>query len=130
MGIKKEFSKNKTLPLFLFSFSKEPYLEHHWRLPKGFIDKNQKNPFNFTREEWNKSLRTGKHPEKIIIQLQECRFIFDSRKAFEQALDDRGYALVCDDKRGYVAVDSHGGALAYWLKPDLTVTESSKCLSV
>ncbi|ESS72810.1 hypothetical protein MGMO_45c00420 [Methyloglobulus morosus KoM1] len=85
-----------------------PYLEHHWQLPKGFIDKNQKNPFNFTREEWNKSLRTDKHPEKIIIQLQECWFIFDSRKAFEQALYDGGYALVRDDKRGYVAVDSHG----------------------
>lgn len=92
----------------LADVSKELYLEHNWKMPKGFIDKNQKSPFNFTRDEWNKAQRSGKHPKDVKIQLQECWAISDSRKAFEQALQDRGYTLARGDKRGYVAVDVHG----------------------
>jgi hypothetical protein len=36
--------------LKLADISKELYLEHNWKMPKGFIDKNQKSPFNFTTE--------------------------------------------------------------------------------
>lgn len=56
----------------LADVSKELYLEHNWQIPKGFIDKNQKSPFNFTRDEWNKAQRSGKHPKDVKIQLQEC----------------------------------------------------------
>ncbi len=92
----------------LADVSKELYLEHNWQMPKGFVDKNQKNPFNFTRDEWAKAQRSGKHPKDVKMQLQECWAISDSRKAFEQALQDRGYTLARGDKRGYVAVDVHG----------------------
>jgi hypothetical protein len=92
----------------LADISKELYLEHNWQMPKGFVDKNQKSPFNFTRDEWNKAQRSGKHPKDVKIKLQECWAISDSRKALEQALNDRGYVLARDDKRGYVAVDVYG----------------------
>jgi hypothetical protein len=55
--------------------------------------------------------------EKVVKNRQASRknnkasrmlVIFDSRKAFEQALYDGGYAMIRGDKRGYVAVDSHG----------------------
>ncbi len=92
----------------LMDVSKQLYLENHWDMPKGFIDKNQKNPLNYTRQEWQQALRTNQNPKIIKAALQESWGISDSRKAFEHALQDRGYYLARGDKRGYVAVDLYG----------------------
>ena len=92
----------------LMDVSKQLYLENNWDMPKGFIDKNQKNPLNYTRQEWQQALRTGQNPKIIKASLQESWLISDSRKAFEHALQDRGYYLARGDKRGYVAVDLYG----------------------
>ncbi|TXI18512.1 MAG: relaxase [Nitrosomonas sp.] len=92
----------------LMDVSKQLYLENNWDMPKGFIDKNQKNPLNYTRQEWQQALRTGQNPKIIKAALQESWLISDSRKAFEHALQDRGYYLARGDKRGYVAVDLYG----------------------
>jgi len=92
----------------LMDVSKQLYLENNWDLPKGFSDKNQKNPLNYTRQEWQQALRTGQNPKIIKASLQESWLISDSRKAFEHALQDRGYYLARGDKRGYVAVDLYG----------------------
>ena len=92
----------------LMDVSKQLYLENNWDLPKGFIDKNQKNPLNYTRQEWQQALRIGQNPKIIKSALQESWLISDSRKAFEHALQDRGYYLARGDKRGYVAVDLYG----------------------
>lgn len=88
--------------------SKQLYLENNWEMPKGFIDKNQKNPLNHTRQEWQQALRIGQNPKIIKAALQESWLISDSRKAFEHALQNRGYYLARGDKRGYVAVDLYG----------------------
>ena len=40
--------------------------------------------------------------------MQDSWAISDNRKAFEHALQSRGYFLAKGDKRGYVAVDLHG----------------------
>jgi len=92
----------------LNQLSKELYLEHGWKMPKGFIDKNQKNPLNFTREEWQQAQRTGQNPKLIKQSIQECWAVSDSKKAFEQALQERGYFLARGDKRGFVTLDTHG----------------------
>lgn len=92
----------------LMDVSKQLYLENNWDLPKGFIDKNQKNPLNYTRQEWQQALRIGQNPKIIKAALQESWLISDSRKAFEHALQDRGYYLARGDKRGYVAIDLYG----------------------
>lgn len=88
--------------------SKQLYLENDWDMPKGFIDRNLKNPLNYTRAEWQQAVRTGQNPKVIKAALQESWAISDSRKAFEHALQDRGYYLARGDKRGYVAVDTYG----------------------
>jgi len=92
----------------LMDVSKQLYLENNWDLPKGFINKNQKNPLNYTRQEWQQALRTGQNPKIIKAALQESWLTSDSRKAFEHALQDRGYYLARGDKRGYVALDLYG----------------------
>jgi len=92
----------------LMDVSKQLYLENDWDMPKGFIDKNLKNPLNFTRQEWQQALRAGQNPKIIKSALQHSWAISDNRKAFEHALQSRGYFLAKGDKRGYVAVDLHG----------------------
>lgn len=92
----------------LMDVSKQLYLENNWDMPKGFIDKNQKNPLNYTRQEWQQAQRTNQNPKIIKTALHESWLISDSRKAFEHALQDRGYYLARGDKRGYVAVDVYG----------------------
>jgi len=77
-------------------------------LPQGFIDKNQKNPLNYTRAEWQQAARTGQSPKTIKAALQECWASSDNKKSFTQALQEHGYYLAKGDRRGFVAVDIHG----------------------
>ncbi|PSJ16051.1 hypothetical protein C7H79_15650 [Nitrosomonas supralitoralis] len=52
------YYKNK-----LMDVSKQLYPESNWDMLKGFIDKNQKNPFNYTRQEWLQAQRISKITE-------------------------------------------------------------------
>lgn len=48
------------LPYFknkLMEISKELYLKHNWKLPQGHIDKQLRNPLNFTQEQWQQAKR-------------------------------------------------------------------------
>ncbi|WP_444994738.1 relaxase/mobilization nuclease domain-containing protein [Aliikangiella sp. IMCC44359] len=95
--------------LKLNDISKNLFLEHGWKLPHGFIDKSQKNPLSFTREEWQQAMRTDRKPQDIRRELQESWCISDCRKSFENALNERGYKLAKGDKRNVVlAVDIYG----------------------
>lgn len=91
----------------LTTIAKELYLEHGWQMPPGFADTNVRNPLNFTREEWQQAQRNKLDPRTLKQMFQECWAISDSRKAYEQALQARGYWLARGD-RGYVAVDYRG----------------------
>lgn len=92
----------------LNELSKEKFLEHDWKLPDGFKNKDLKNPLNFSRAEWQQALRTGQSAKDIKQNLQECWSTSDSKKAFENALHDRGFVLAKGDRRSYVAVDLFG----------------------
>jgi hypothetical protein len=94
--------------LKLRDIAKEIYLEHGWQLPRGFVSSKERDPLNFTREEWQQAQRTG-HDAKALKRLfQECWTISDSPKAFAQALRSRGFVLARGDRRGFVAVDYQG----------------------
>ena len=92
----------------LRTISRELYLENGWNLPKGLIDSKLKNPLNFTRAESEQAQRTQQSPKDIKSALQDSWMISDSKKAFEQALRERGYYLAKGDRRGFVAVDTYG----------------------
>lgn len=92
----------------LNDISKSLYLDHNWKLPKGFIDKEQKSPLNYSRAEWQKAKRTRQNPKHIKMTLQECWNVSDSKSAFENALAERGYFLAQGSKSRFVTVDIHG----------------------
>lgn len=96
----------------LHEVSKELFLEHGWEMPNGMRDKKNRDPRNFTLDEWQQAKRMGKNAKDLKTVIQDAWNISDSRKAFERALEDRGMFLAKGDKRGHVAVTYEGEALS------------------
>jgi len=118
--IDSENMKAVNLPYFknrLMEISKELYLEQGWTLPQGFIDREMRNPLNFTREQWQQAKRLEENPQLIKQNLKECWAISDNKNAFSQALEQHGFYLAKGDRRGFVAVDWRGEvySLSRWL---------------
>lgn len=107
----------KAVPLPHFKYrlqevSKELFIEHGWELPNGMRDKKNRDPRNFTLDEWQLAKRIGKNPKDLKAAMQDAWNISDSRKTFERALEDRGLFLAKGDKRGHVAVTYEGETLS------------------
>ncbi len=92
----------------LSEVSKDLFLEHGWRLPDGYRDRKQRDPRNFTLAEWQQAKRQGKDAREIKRTFQETWSISDTKDAFANALEEKGYVLARGDRRGFVAVDVHG----------------------
>ena len=101
----------------LMEISKELYLDQGWKLPNGFIDREQRNPLNFSRDQWRQAKRLNENPRSIKITLKECWSVSKTKEAFQKSLEQRGYYLAKGDRRGYVAVDWRGEvySLSRWL---------------
>ncbi len=107
--------KAVNLPFYkmkLKDVSRELYLEHGWKIPPGIIDRKDRNPLNFSREEWQQARRVSLNPKDIKRTFQENWAISDNRNAFAAALLSKGFVLARGDRRGFVAVDYHGEAYA------------------
>jgi len=99
------------LPFFkgkLMDVSRELYLENGWEMPKGLIDRELKNPLNFTREEWQQTKRMNQDPRLIKAMFRECWTRSDDTASLKQALEERGYFLAKGDRRSVVALDHKG----------------------
>lgn len=106
-----EQMKAINLPFYkrkLNDVAKALFLEHGWRLPDGFRDRANRNPLNFSQEEWQQAKRTGDDPQALKMTLQECWSVSDNRVAFERALAEKGFLLARGDRRGFVAIDFRG----------------------
>ncbi|MEO1137540.1 MAG: relaxase, partial [Pseudomonadota bacterium] len=88
--------------------SRELFIEHHWTMPRGLINVEEKSMKNFTLAEWQQAKRIGKDPREIKEAFQDAWAVSDSGPAFTQALKERGYALARGDRRGFVGVDERG----------------------
>lgn len=88
--------------------SRELFLEHGWRMPEGLVDRQARDPLNFTREEWQQAKRAKVDPRVVKETLRECWAISDTKASFENALQSQGYWLAQGDRRGFVAVDFRG----------------------
>ena len=88
--------------------SRELYLEHGWKMPRGLMNSEERNPLNFTMAEWQQAKRHNLDPRMIKQTIQECWAVSDSRAAFASVLQERGYYLAKGDRRGHVIVDWHG----------------------
>ncbi|NOR63173.1 MAG: relaxase/mobilization nuclease domain-containing protein [Rhodobacteraceae bacterium] len=100
----------------LMDVSKELFLEHGWNMPKGFIDRELRNPLNFTRAEWQQAKRIQQDPRMIKAMFRECWKASDNAETLKIALQEKGFYLAKGDRRGVVAVDFRGEvyALARW----------------
>ncbi|MEM7775925.1 MAG: relaxase/mobilization nuclease domain-containing protein [Pseudomonadota bacterium] len=105
----------KNLPYFktkLRDLSREIYLEQGWQLPKGLMNSAARDPRNFTLADWQQAKREGVHAHDLKTMMAECWSASDSRRAFAQALSERGMVLAKGDRRGHVAVTHDGNILS------------------
>jgi len=92
----------------LKTISRELFIEHGWKMPRGLVNSEERDPKNFTLAEWQQARRIDKDPRTIKTAIQDAWSISDSKAAFTHALEERGYKLARGDRRGFVAVDVHG----------------------
>lgn len=92
----------------LTDVSRDLYLEHGWKMPRGILNAGERNPTNFTLAEWQQAKRLGQDPRWLKQTLQDCWGASDNRRAFERALQERGFFLARGDRRGFVVLDHSG----------------------
>ena len=91
---------------------RELFLEHGWKMPRGFVRSEERDPRNFSLAEWQQAKRAKKDPKQLKTMFQDCWAISDSQGSFTHALNERGYILARGDRRGVVAVDYKGEVYA------------------
>lgn len=109
------------LPYYKFKLrdvSKQLYFRYGWKMPRGFLDSRDKDPFSYSLAEWQQAKRLGEDPKVLQRIFQECWAVSDNKKAFEQALQGYGLYLAKGNRRGYVAIDYRGEvySLSRWVK--------------
>ena len=110
-AVQLSFTKNR-----LQTISRELFLEHGWRMPRGLANSEERDPRNFTLAEWQQAKRIGKDPRAIKTAIQDAWAISDSCAALAHALEERGYRLARGNRRGFVAIDWQGEvySIAKW----------------
>jgi hypothetical protein len=88
--------------------SRELFQHHGWQMPKGLIDKSERDPLNFSLAEWQMAKRQGEDPRWLKSIVQACWASSDTRKGFEAALAEKSLQLAKGDKRGFVVLDYNG----------------------
>jgi hypothetical protein len=96
----------------LQTIAKGLYLEHGWELPRGFLDKEQRDRGSFDLAHWQQCKRMGRDPKALKEAVRTCWAASDSRKSFESALEAKGLFLARGDRRAHVAVTYEGEVLS------------------
>ena len=92
----------------LMAVSRELYLEHGWKMPRGMANPAERNPTNFTLAEWQQAKRQGVDPRWLKQTLQDCWARSDSARAFGRSLEEHGFFLARGDRRSFVIIDHSG----------------------
>ncbi|MDD9911219.1 MAG: relaxase [Ahrensia sp.] len=98
--------------LKLRDISRGLYLQHQWKMPRGLANSEERDPLNFSLEEWQQAKRLKVDPRKIKEAMQDAWAMSDSVSAFANALRELGFWLARGDRRGHVAVDINGNVFA------------------
>ena len=101
----------------LRDISRQLYFQYGWDMPRGFIEKQERNPFNYSLAEWQQAKRVGEDPKILKKLFQDCWASSDSKQGFKQALSEYGLYLAKGDRRGFVAIDHRGEvfSLSRWM---------------
>jgi len=97
----------------LRDLSRDLFLDHGWVLPDGLATYGNKNPLNFTLEEWQQAKRQNLDPREIKQAFRQAWERSDSLDGLKNALEDRGYFLARGDRRGVVALDIDGNVYSF-----------------
>jgi len=92
----------------LKAVSRELFVHHQWQMPPGLVRSSERDPLNFTLEEWQQAKRTGRNAKDIRAAIQDAWSISDNRASFIHALEERGFRLAQGDKARIVALDHYG----------------------
>lgn len=108
------------LPYFkmkLQDISRQLYFQYGWKMPRGLLNKEERNPLNFTLAEWQQAKRLQEDPKVIKQLFQDCWAVSDNKASFQKALNDYGFYLAKGDRRGFVALDYRGEvySLSRWM---------------
>ena len=111
-AVQLSFTKRK-----LQDLGRELYLEHGWKMPRGFVRSQETNPRNYSLAEWQQAKRAKKEPDKLKAMFQDCWAVSDSQTTLAHALKEHGYILARGDRRGVVALDHRGEvyAISRWV---------------
>lgn len=60
--------------------SRELYLENGWDMPKGLMDRKERNPLNFTSAQWQQAMRAKEDPKVLKAMFQKCWAASDALK--------------------------------------------------
>lgn len=96
----------------LNGIAKDLYLEHGWKLPKGFIHPALSNPLNYSLDEYQQAKRDALDPKEVKAAIQQSWKQSDNKTSFTSALADKGFFLAKGDKRGFVVISWRGGIYA------------------
>jgi len=88
--------------------SRELFIEHGWNVPRGLINREERNPLNYTFEQYQHVKRLGRHAGDVKADLLDAWAMSDNRASFEHAMKEKGFRLARGDKRGFLAVDMDG----------------------
>jgi relaxase-like protein len=108
------------LPYFkmkLQDISRQLYFQYGWQMPRGLMNKEGRNPLNFTLKEWQQAKRLQEDPKIIKQLLQDCWAVSDDKASLAKALNEYGFYLAKGDRRGFVAIDYRGEvfSLSRWM---------------
>ncbi len=100
----------------LMDVSRDLHRQYGLTPPRGLLERSQRDPRNFSLDDWQQAKRQGTDPRDIKTHLQDAWALSDSPSGLKHALEERGYRLARGDRRGHVAVDYRGEvyALARW----------------
>lgn len=88
--------------------SRDLFLEHGWTLPRGLLNSRERDPRNFTLEEWQQAKRQGRDPRDIKTAIQDAWATSDTQATLAHALEARGFRLAKGDRKGVVVIDQDG----------------------
>ena len=86
----------RQMPFFkkkLMEISRDLYLEHGWKMPRGIDNAGERNPTNFTLAEWQQAKRQGIDPRWIKQAVQDCWAHSDNRRGLRAQPRERGFFL-------------------------------------
>ncbi|WP_370234102.1 MULTISPECIES: relaxase/mobilization nuclease domain-containing protein [Henriciella] len=88
--------------------SRDLFLDHGWTMPRGLVNSRERDPRNFTLEEWQQAKRQNRDPRDIKTAIQDAWATSDTQATLSHALEARGFRLAKGDRKGVVVIDQDG----------------------